>query len=70
MVPNFGKQNAHCESKTSSFFDYSDVHKLSSHLDAVRTIAFHPTELCLASGSDDNTIKLWRMDVTTLASSA
>lgn len=43
---------------------------LRNHLDAIRTIAFHPTDLCLASGSDDNTIKLWRMDVATLASSA
>ncbi|KAF9792082.1 WD40 repeat-like protein [Thelephora terrestris] len=43
---------------------------LRNHLDAIRTIAFHPSELCLASGSDDNTIKLWRMDVATLASSA
>ena len=39
--------------------------KKFSHLDAIRTIAFHPTELCLASGSDDNMIKLWRVDVAT-----
>lgn len=41
-----------------------------SHLDAVRAIAFHPTELCLATGGDDCTVKIWRMDVAGLASSA
>ncbi|KAG6332396.1 hypothetical protein ID866_6690 [Astraeus odoratus] len=43
---------------------------LRNHLDAVRAIAFHPTELCLATGGDDCTVKIWRMDVTSLASSA
>lgn len=42
----------------------------NSHLDAVRAIAFHPTELCLATGGDDCTVKIWRMDVAGLASSA
>jgi len=41
-----------------------------SHLDAVRALAFHPTELCLATGGDDCTVKIWRMDVASLASSA
>lgn len=41
----------------------------SSHLDAVRALAFHPTELCLATGGDDCTVKIWRMDVASLASS-
>ena len=40
-----------------------------SHLDAVRAIAFHPTELCLATGGDDCTVKIWRTDVAGLASS-
>lgn len=42
---------------------------LRNHLDAVRAVAFHPTELCLATGGDDGTVKIWRMDVSTLTSS-
>lgn len=45
------------------------LEKKISHLDAVRALAFHPTELCLATGGDDCTVKIWRMDVTSLASS-
>ncbi|KAH9946343.1 WD40 repeat-like protein [Epithele typhae] len=43
---------------------------LRNHLDAVRALAFHPTELCLASAGDDSTVKIWRVDVASLASSA
>ncbi|KAF8803610.1 WD40 repeat-like protein [Phlegmacium glaucopus] len=43
---------------------------LRNHLDAVRALAFHPTDLCLATGGDDCTVKIWRMDVASLASSA
>ncbi|THV08036.1 WD40 repeat-like protein [Dendrothele bispora CBS 962.96] len=42
---------------------------LRNHLDAVRAISFHPNELCLATGGDDCTVKIWRMDVAGLASS-
>ncbi|RXW24871.1 hypothetical protein EST38_g949 [Candolleomyces aberdarensis] len=42
---------------------------LRNHLDAVRAVAFHPTELCLATGGDDCTVKIWRMEVSSLASS-
>lgn len=45
------------------------AHLVISHLDAVRALAFHPTELCLATGGDDCTVKVWRMDVAGLASS-
>ena len=41
-----------------------------SHLDTVRAVAFHPTELCLATGGDDCTVKIWRMDVSSLATAA
>ncbi|KAI5124053.1 hypothetical protein M0805_003882 [Coniferiporia weirii] len=43
---------------------------LRNHLDAVRALAFHPSEMCLATGGDDCTVKIWRMDVAGLASSA
>ena len=42
----------------------------NSHLDAVRAVAFHPNELCLVTGGDDCTVKIWRMDAAGLASSA
>ncbi|KDQ60581.1 hypothetical protein JAAARDRAFT_31547 [Jaapia argillacea MUCL 33604] len=43
---------------------------LRNHLDAVRALAFHPNELCLATGGDDCTVKIWRMDVAGLTSSS
>lgn len=41
---------------------------LRNHLDAVRAVAFHPNELCLATGGDDCTVKIWRMEVSSLSS--
>ncbi|KAL7408773.1 Striatin family-domain-containing protein, partial [Mrakia frigida] len=35
---------------------------LKSHLDAVRAVAFHETDLCFATASDDCTVKVWRLD--------
>ncbi|KAF8644144.1 hypothetical protein AX16_008671 [Volvariella volvacea WC 439] len=43
---------------------------LRNHLDAVRALAFHPKELCLATGGDDCTVKIWRMEAAGLASSS
>ncbi|KAG1711584.1 hypothetical protein DVH05_008832 [Phytophthora capsici] len=35
--------------------------KLSGHMDGVRTLAFHPTEPLLVSGSEDCTVKVWNL---------
>ncbi|KAI0637251.1 WD40 repeat-like protein [Trametes polyzona] len=43
---------------------------LRNHLDAVRAIAFHPTELCLASAGDDSTVKVWRVDLASVTAPA
>ncbi|KAI0822615.1 WD40 repeat-like protein [Trametes gibbosa] len=43
---------------------------LRNHLDAVRAIAFHPTELCIASAGDDSTVKVWRVDIASLTAPA
>lgn len=34
---------------------------LFSHLDSVRCISFHPTELAIVSGSEDHTVKVWNV---------
>jgi len=36
-------------------------HQLLSHLDGVRTLAFHPTLPLLLSGSEDATLKVWNL---------
>jgi len=56
-------------SAPSCRFSLTQLSSTLSHLDAVRAAAFHPTELCLATGGDDCTVKVWRTDVTGLASS-
>ncbi|QRV89951.1 striatin-like protein [Ceratobasidium sp. AG-Ba] len=43
---------------------------LRNHLDSVRAVAFHPNEMCLASGGDDFTIKIWRLDPSALTSNS
>lgn len=37
---------------------------LRSHFDGVRTLAFHPTEPILVTGSEDHTVKLWNLQKT------
>ncbi|KZO99513.1 WD40 repeat-like protein [Calocera viscosa TUFC12733] len=41
---------------------------LKSHLDAVRAISWHPRDCALATAGDDCTIKLWRLDSSSLTS--
>ncbi len=38
--------------------------KLSGHSDWVQSVAFSPDGLTLASGGDDQTIKIWRIEFT------
>lgn len=42
---------------------WSVRYALRSHFDAVRALAFHPTEPCLISASEDGTLKLWSVKV-------
>ena len=35
---------------------------LSSHLDGVRCVAFHPVESLVITGSEDRTLKLWNLE--------
>ncbi|KAI9496878.1 WD40-repeat-containing domain protein [Zychaea mexicana] len=37
---------------------------IKGHLDSVRAVAFHPTEMMVASGSDDGTVKIWNLQRT------
>ena len=41
------------------FQDIKCVATLAGHSSGVRSVAFHPTATLLATGSDDNTAKLW-----------
>lgn len=40
---------------------------LRGHFDAVRCLAFHPTESALITGSEDQTIKLWNLDKSSIS---
>lgn len=75
-----GRHRSESTSSTSSAATLvSDAHKtwrakrtLRAHLDSVRCLAFdrveRPTDVVVASGSDDCSIKLWRMAPLSLAS--
>ncbi|XP_060561144.1 striatin-3-like isoform X8 [Ruditapes philippinarum] len=43
---------------------------LRSHFDGVRTLAFHPVEPVLITGSEDHTLKLWNLQKTVPAKKA
>ncbi|KAI7862263.1 WD40-repeat-containing domain protein [Spinellus fusiger] len=34
---------------------------MKGHLDSVRTVGCHPTDMVVASGSDDGTVKIWQL---------
>ncbi|KAG2220234.1 hypothetical protein INT45_008775 [Circinella minor] len=34
---------------------------IKGHLDSVRAVSFHPTDMMVASGSDDGTVKIWNL---------
>ncbi|HBE33900.1 MAG TPA: hypothetical protein DD990_21955, partial [Cyanobacteria bacterium UBA11368] len=38
------------------------IHTIAGHLDTVTTVAFSPTPTILATGSADNTVKIWQSD--------
>ncbi|KAG0192965.1 hypothetical protein DFQ28_006997 [Apophysomyces sp. BC1034] len=37
---------------------------IKGHLDSVRAVSFHPSEMIIASGSDDGTVKVWNLQRT------
>lgn len=40
---------------------------LRGHFDSVRCLAFHPSESALVTGSEDQTIKLWNLDKSSMS---
>jgi WD40 repeat protein len=44
----------------SSNWQIKEIATLSGHIGAVNSLAFYPNEPILASGSEDNTTKIWR----------
>ncbi|XP_033105020.1 striatin-3-like isoform X3 [Anneissia japonica] len=43
---------------------WNPKYTLRNHFDAVRTLAFHPIEPVLITGSEDHSLKLWNLDKT------
>lgn len=38
---------------------------ITRHLDSIRAVGFHPSEMIAASGSDDGTVKIWNLQRAT-----
>ncbi|XP_033644615.1 striatin-3-like [Asterias rubens] len=49
---------------------WNPKYTLRSHFDGVRTLAFHPVETVLITGSEDHTLKLWNLQKTVPAKKA
>lgn len=45
----------------------SNKFSLRGHFDSIRCLAFHPTESALLTGSEDQTIKLWNLDKSSIS---
>jgi len=52
-------------SQQHHFQNVKCVATLAEHSDVVNCVAFHPTAPLLATGSDDKTVKLWRLSPDT-----
>lgn len=43
---------------------WTPKYTLRSHFDGVRSLAFHPEDTVLITGSEDHTLKLWNLQKT------
>ena len=59
------KEAASAAAAASSFRKtWNAKYTLRSHFDGVRALSFHPTEPCLITASEDQTLKLWNLQKT------
>jgi len=64
LVGNIRYPRSHSQmilSRQHYFQKVKCVETLAEHSDVVNCVAFHPTAPLLATGSDDKTVKLWRL---------